>query len=163
MSQGRLFGSDVFDPKFIIIQILSLQAIYYSSSCAFTVLFDQLLGLNIHISQIFSTSVLNLQDAYSLASVLACILVSFILIISIVLIVERASKCLDFGSTILILHVVCVTFYEGFPTNLIWWGLNLVAFFVIVIVSEFLCIKIEQKEISLTWIDKKNEKKQALP
>lgn len=120
MSQGRLFGADAFDPKFILLQIGSLQAIYYTSFCALTILFSQLLGVHVNISQILSTSVFKYQDAYSLITILVSILVSILLIISIVVIVERASKCLDFGSTIFILHVFLVTIYEGFPKNLIW-------------------------------------------
>lgn len=38
-----------------------------------------------------------------------------------VLQVERAKKCLDFGSTCYIWHTIFVCWYSGWPQSFAWW------------------------------------------
>lgn len=52
-------------------------------------------------------------------------------------IVERAKKCLDFTSTLYIIHLAICSCYDGIPRNWEWWILQIVALAVMVILGEF--------------------------
>ena len=71
------------------------------------------------------------------------------MVFAIVVIVERANKCLDYASTIYILHLLMITFSDSFPLSLMWWIVNGGVLLITVLISELICIRIEQHEISL--------------
>ena len=52
------------------------------------------------------------------------------------MIVERAKKCLDFTSTLYIIHVVICSFYDGIPQNWEWWILQIAALALMVVLGE---------------------------
>lgn len=149
MREGKLYGSDDFNPVYILTQISCLIAVWYGSHSIFLVLFNNLFGMPTHLAQLFSASALDLQDSYSLISLFTVILGAVVLTVALVVVVERANKCLDFASTVYCVHVVGVWVYEGFPTLVMWWGVQVSCMVVVVLVSEFFCMKIEQQQISL--------------
>ena len=149
MREGKLYGSDDFNPIYILTQIAALVALWYSAQSILLVLFNNLFGLPTHLAQLFSTSALDLQDSYSLVAVLTTVLGAVVLTVALVVVVERANKCLDFASTVYCLHVVGVWMYEGFPVLVTWWGVQFASMITVILVSEFLCMKIEQQQISL--------------
>lgn len=61
--------------------------------------------------------------------------------------VGRSRKCLDFGSTINIFHLILCTFYAGFPTNFTWWFINISTATITVTFGEWLCIRKEMEAI----------------
>jgi hypothetical protein len=71
------------------------------------------------------------------------------MVFAIVFVVERAAKCLDYTATVYILHLAVLASYDGFPFAFMWWLVNGSIFLSTVLVSELVCIKIEQQEISL--------------
>lgn len=149
---GKLYGEDLFDPKFIINQILLLQSIFYLTLSTFILLFNQIFGIRYSLGQIFSAETYNLQDSYSLSAILSHILTALVLIFCMVLIVERAKKCFDYGSTLYLLHFIITWCINSFPLSLLWWGFHLGYMVVVVLGSEYFCMKIEQREIALTWM-----------
>ena len=154
---GKLFGSDAFDPRYIISQMLLLQCIFYSTHLSLTALLNMIFGLRSHLGQLFSTTSLEAQDSYSLVFILSSMLSVPFLVASLVYLVERTSKCLDFTATMYLLHLVFVCIYSGIPLSIVWWAVNGGALFITVLASEYICLKIEQQEISLTFSQKKSE------
>ena len=153
---GKLFGSDAFDPRYIISQMLLLQGIFYSTHLSLTALLNMIFGLRSHLGQLFSTTSLEAQDSYSLVFILSSMLSVPFLVASLVYLVERTSKCLDFTATMYLLHLVFVCIYSGIPLSIVWWAVNGGALFITVLASEYICLKIEQQEISLTFSQKKS-------
>ena len=149
MREGKLYGSDDFNPVYILTQIACLVSVWYSAQSVLLVLLNNLFGLPTHLAQLFSTSALDLQDSYSLVAVFSTVLGAAGLTLALVIVVERANKCLDFASTVYCLHVVAVWGYEGFPVLVTWWGVQFACMITVILVSEFLCMKIEQQQISL--------------
>lgn len=52
------------------------------------------------------------------------------------LIVERAKKCLDFTTTLYIIHVGMCFFYDGVPRNWEWYMLQMVSLVLMVVLGE---------------------------
>ena len=65
------------------------------------------------------------------------------------IIVEKAKKILDFVLTNFFVHLVICTIYNGFPSKFLWWLLNGVFITIVTLISEYITLKIEQKEIKL--------------
>ena len=95
------------------------------------------------------------------------------------LLVERAKKCLDFASTVYIVHIVACCAYGGFPRHLSWcashrklisarahvcmrsnanpmfpprcrWAVNLLALGITAVLGEWLCLQREMQDIPVT-------------
>lgn len=52
------------------------------------------------------------------------------------MIVERAKKCLDFTSTLYIIHLGICSFYDGVPRNWEWWMLQMASLALMVVLGE---------------------------
>ena len=154
---GKLFGSEIFDPKYIVSQILLLQAMFYLIHFTLTGFLNHVFGLANHLDQIFSSSVLINQDSYGLVFILSSLLSIPLLVCAIVYIVERTSKCLDFTGTIYFFHLIFVSYFSSVPTNLAWWGVNGGSLILVILLSEYICMKIERQEISLNFPYKKEK------
>jgi len=80
---------------------------------------------------------------------------AFAIGIAIRFIVQRAKKCLDFSSTVYLIHFLAVSASSGFPKEASWW-LNLaVDIAITAVLSEWLCLKQELKEIPLATIPRR--------
>jgi hypothetical protein len=150
MSKGVLYGSDEFNPRYILTQIFTLQSVFYASQGALTLLFDNLLGLPSHLAQLFSNEAFDHYDSYSLVALLVTALNSPVMILSLIFIVERANKVLDFTLTVYLFHFLLVWLVYGFPLSLQWWMIEGCAAVATVMLAEFLCLKIEQQEITFS-------------
>ena len=64
-------------------------------------------------------------------------------------IIKRAKKCLDYVSTIYIIHLFLCWMNEHFPKNWDWWIVNFCSFLIMAVLSEYLCIRKEMKVIKL--------------
>lgn len=64
-------------------------------------------------------------------------------------IIKRAKKCLDYVSTIYILHLFLCWMNDHFPSNWDWWIVNFCSFLIMAVLSEYLCIRKEMKVIKL--------------
>ncbi|KAL8551742.1 hypothetical protein ACS0TY_000710 [Phlomoides rotata] len=51
--------------------------------------------------------------------------------------VERAKKCLEFCETIYIIHLFICLFYEGWPSAMAWWVVNISGFAVMALLGEY--------------------------
>ncbi len=52
------------------------------------------------------------------------------------MIVERAKKCLDFTTTLYIIHLGVCSFYDGIPQNWEWWVLQMASLALMVVLGE---------------------------
>ena len=63
------------------------------------------------------------------------------------LIVERAKKCLDFTVTMYIIHLFICLIYGGLPSSIAWWVVNGIGAATMAVLGEWLCIRRELREI----------------
>lgn len=78
---------------------------------------------------------------------------SFLVSVAIQFVVKRAKKCLDFSATVYFIHLIAVSlFSNGIPKGASWWLCTFVNFAITAVVSEWLCLQDEMKEIPLASI-----------
>ncbi|KAF4663925.1 Integral membrane protein of the Golgi [Perkinsus chesapeaki] len=110
---GRFFGKETFDPKFICVQILAMQACYYLILVISASTLDRLCGVPVALSRFFRDD--NIGFSTTESSVMTSVLVLMSPLMSVILtyIVERAKKCLDFVVTYHIWHMASTTIEMG--------------------------------------------------
>mmetsp|Transcript_38419 Transcript_38419/g.89311 ORF Transcript_38419/g.89311 Transcript_38419/m.89311 type:complete len:231 (-) Transcript_38419:118-810(-) len=146
----RESGNENFFPCLILAQIVALQCFHYVG-LGVAVQFDHFVyGTTSTLDRIFTTWYLNLHAAGGWVDNTA-ILVSWGLYgaILLVLIIEKSKKCLDFGVTCFIIHVVVCTFYQEFPKTADWWIVNILGMIIMIIFGEYLCSRVELRDIPL--------------
>ena len=68
-----------------------------------------------------------------------------------ILIVDKAKNILDFVLTNFFIHLILCTINSGFPSNFVWWVIQGIILTLVTLISEFISLKIEQKEIKLDF------------
>lgn len=67
------------------------------------------------------------------------------------LIIERAKKCVDFTSTLFIIHTIACWSYKEFPQSWSWWSVHLVAAVNMAVLGEYLCSRRELQDIPIFY------------
>ena len=145
------FQQNDFNPKFIISNIILLFSTHYIINIFFTILFNSFFRTKLHINQIFSDEAIDLSSKYGYCYLCSLFFTNFFMIAGFVFIVDKAKKILDYVLTDFFIHLVLCTINCGFPSKFLWWVVNLTFVFLITIISEYISLKIEQKEIKLDF------------
>ncbi|KAF4720154.1 Integral membrane protein of the Golgi [Perkinsus olseni] len=170
-SGGRFFGKEVFNPKFICMQIVAMQACYYLLLVAGVCTLNQLCGLPVAVSRLFRDDNVGFGDTESTIMTTVLVLMSPLMSIVLTSIVERAKKCLDFVVTYHIWHLTSTWIQMGripsycstwdliphharimgyrLVVSVSWWLWPIAAATITVLLSEYLCMQLETREISL--------------
>jgi len=69
---------------------------------------------------------------------------------ALVVVVQRAQKCLDFSATVYILHLLACSIVGGFPRSWEWWVINIFGMIVMSIFGEYLCMRQEMRDIPMS-------------
>jgi len=144
------FYSSVWDPLLIICQICTMQSVFYLSLGLFLVIFGWMTNVLISLDQFLSFSEITVHTSSGLVTIFSFMATSIIGAVALMVVVERAKKCLDFAATMHIIHLMVCMFYSGFPTNWLWWLLMLATMIVTAVLGEYLCWRREMREIPLT-------------
>ncbi len=148
-NKKRFYGMySNFNSSLIILQIISMQMLFYSGLSLFYIFFDFTFGLPLHFGQFFHFSSFNTDHYYGIISIVSSFLNIPIIIIGLIYIVVKANKVLDFISTVYIIHLIICLFYNKFVFfNIGWIFINGVCFLMTVLIGEYICLKFEQQEI----------------
>eukprot|EP01100_Stratorugosa_tubuloviscum_P002454 TRINITY_DN1574_c0_g1_i1.p1 TRINITY_DN1574_c0_g1~~TRINITY_DN1574_c0_g1_i1.p1 ORF type:complete len:153 (+),score=47.09 TRINITY_DN1574_c0_g1_i1:256-714(+) len=138
---------NVWDPILILLQICTMQSIFYVCSASFAGVLNWLVESPLTLDQIFRARYLTLSQFSGQITILIFTTTAIICALSLVLVVERSRKCLDFAFTIYFNHFLFCCFYAGFPKTFMWWIVNICCLFVTSLLSEYLCRKKEMREI----------------
>lgn len=65
-------------------------------------------------------------------------------------IVCRAKQCLDFTSTLHFWHILAVILYDKIPFQASFWLLQVFSLVISTVLSEYICLKLETREIFLS-------------
>jgi protein SYS1 len=138
-----------FDPKLIVLQILTLQALYYLSLSTLLVIFHLILDASISMNQIFGSDELNFVSLVGAANVMSVLGAAVGGAFLLAKIVERSKKCVDFTFTLFFLHILLCCQYDGFPMRWEWWLAHAMASTGMATLGEYLCALREMEEIPL--------------
>lgn len=143
---GKLFaGNRGFDPKTIIMEIISMQFTYYFTLSCCLIVVDFIFGKYSHHGQIFCPTSFDLSLPYSFVTVLSNVINIIFVVVAQAFIVEKAKKCLDHVVTIFFIHLICVWIYNGrFPFSFEWWIIHIALITVTTVLSEMVCMRLEQ-------------------
>ncbi|KAI9911385.1 hypothetical protein PsorP6_008780 [Peronosclerospora sorghi] len=168
----KFYGAAQWAPKLIILQILSLQLfnvgfcmvqIFAIQQCSHYVAQGLILGIchgaHVTLDQFFAYHTQTITTVNGLKNCFAIIATSFVSALCLMLFVERAKKCLDFGVTLYFIDFLVQCFYSvrplllanemEFPKMWDWWLVHLVALCVTVLLGEYLCSRRELEEIPM--------------
>eukprot|EP01116_Phalansterium_solitarium_P013888 TRINITY_DN3133_c0_g1_i1.p2 TRINITY_DN3133_c0_g1~~TRINITY_DN3133_c0_g1_i1.p2 ORF type:complete len:150 (-),score=18.75 TRINITY_DN3133_c0_g1_i1:518-946(-) len=126
-----------------------MQCLFYLSMGILLVLLDKVSGQALSLDQLFSSDGLDLRGQYGWVVCSAYLMASLSCAGFLVLIVERAKKCLDFAVTTFFVHLLLCCLWAGFPKSWIWWGINVLAVVVTAVVGEYFCMRRQLHEIPL--------------
>uniref|UniRef100_A0A915I9N5 Protein SYS1 homolog n=1 Tax=Romanomermis culicivorax TaxID=13658 RepID=A0A915I9N5_ROMCU len=169
MNGAISFRSSVWDPFTIIVQIIALQFIFYSSLSLLFVLVDYMMDANRSLDQIFRHDVNCQRQRFERQKNYIYIFNEFIFVsmlcfgepknfkcyffsaFGLLNIVRRAKSCLDFATTIVFWHLIFCWFYtNNFPLTFVWWLLQFICIATSTVLGEYLCMKQEMKAIPLS-------------
>ena len=111
---------------------------------------DFVFSLRPHLGQLFSPTAFDLTLNYSFVTIFANVLNMPLMVLAQAYIVEKANKCLDFIATIFFYHLLATCFTFKFPTSLQWWLTHALLVTCTVLISEYVCLKLETAEIKLS-------------
>lgn len=146
------FYPSEFDPRLICAQILLVQALTYAGLGMWLLLLNGLAGRaasSISLVHMFSYKAISLTQNGGWIAIAAYILNSVTGGCFLMIVVERAKKCLDFAATAHILHLCLCYLYAGFPDTWEWWVVNLLSLLAMSLMGEYLCMRREMQDILL--------------
>ena len=139
-----------FDPLLILLQIMCLISLYYGLSGALHLLLSWALTIVPDSGLLLSDIAFSLSSTYGWVALAARLIHLPFMAMSLSLIVEKAKLCWDFVLTLFLFHLFVCTCTYSFPLRLSWWLLEGAYFVVLVFTCEFICMRIETKEIKLS-------------
>ena len=143
-------GNIGFDPFLVVTQICLLQALHYLSVGAVMVAVYGLATLQAPtLGMIFDPSLLDLTTSEGLAIAVSQLASAVLGAYYLLHVVGRSKKCLDFAVTLYVFHTIAAALFSSFPTNGVWWMLTLADLCAMTLVSEYLCMKRELREIAI--------------
>uniref|UniRef100_A0A1I8A4W2 Protein SYS1 homolog n=1 Tax=Steinernema glaseri TaxID=37863 RepID=A0A1I8A4W2_9BILA len=118
--------------------------VFYSVQCFLMTLLGYVATFQPSIHYIFTAQVFRPMMVIQLLTSLAT---AFALSV----VVQRAKQCLDFVCTIHFWHLLAVICYaRAFPTQISWWLLQLICIVISTVLGEYLCMRVETREIPLS-------------
>lgn len=95
---------------------------------------------------------IHVTDSGGQSVILSFVLNAFVGALALRFIVGRTKLCLDFSCTFHFVHLIICWFYNAsFPSTFSWWFLNAICVTTMCVAGEFLCLKIEMKEIPVGY------------
>ncbi|XP_065177717.1 protein SYS1 homolog [Sycon ciliatum] len=140
------FRSSVWDPLLIISQIVFMQSQFYVLFCLYLLIFTGMAHIQPTLTHVLSSKMLVTWHqgwpiilSYSLSALSGAISLRYA--------VRRSKNCMDFTVTMFFMHALlsCVT--RGFPFAWQWWVVTSVSATVMVVLGEWLCMRMEMADI----------------
>ncbi|XP_011623356.1 protein SYS1 homolog [Amborella trichopoda] len=144
------YGAVVWDPWLIVAQIVCLQCLYYMTLGFFIWVLVGARVPRLTLVYFFDYSALNASTVTGWCVIASFLMSAFSGAGYMLLLIERAKKCLDFSATLFIIHLFISIIYGGWPSSLTWWVVNGTGLAVMALLGEWLCIRRELREIPIT-------------
>lgn len=151
-------GSEQFNPRMIFYQIIAIQSLFYFSFVSFGIFLALICGVSgIVLSSFFDFKQYTFDTAQSTIVVISLWTSLAGLAFLLPRVIERTRKCLDFVLTVAILHLLLTCLVSGFPARIAWWSVWTVGCVACTLLSEYLCLRIEQREIRYGPVDEEEK------
>ncbi|KAI3660481.1 hypothetical protein MP638_004310 [Amoeboaphelidium occidentale] len=150
LGSGSSFRVTFWDPWLIISQILCIQSTVYFF-WSLIIYFASFMSENSpSLSQVLTSK----QYTFEYISGWTFIFLYFLCTTlvgaaSIAITVGKLRQCLDFGCTFFFLHLLLCSFYHKIPDNFLWWACTFINLTCMVLLAEYLCMRIELMPISI--------------
>lgn len=143
------YGPKVWDPVLIVSQIIAVQCLWYLSlGCLLWLLLGPYVPrLSLH--HLLDWRWISFRSFAGWMVVVANLLNALAASVYLMIVVERAKKCLDFASTLYFVHLMACLTYSGFSHSFAWWAVNLTGLVVTAILGEWLCLRREMRDIEV--------------
>ncbi len=138
-----------FFPILILSNIGILFTITYISQFIFSFILTLIFQLIFHPSLITGHEQYDFTSNYSTVSIISLLLSSIIMILSFVVIVEKANKIIDYALTNFLLMIIFNWIVDSFPILYSYWIVMGIQLTVIILVSEYISLNIESQNIKL--------------
>jgi hypothetical protein len=149
---AKLFSKNTnFNPILITSQIILVISIFYVSFISTTMLHNSFFGLQLHIDQILSSEAFDFQSTYGYCALTASLNTHIIMTIVFIVFIEKANRIFDYALTTFFLHLILTTLNSQFPMNLGWWLVNLALFAVTIVISEYISLRLDQRDITVDF------------
>uniref|UniRef100_A0A7C9DYL0 Protein SYS1 homolog n=1 Tax=Opuntia streptacantha TaxID=393608 RepID=A0A7C9DYL0_OPUST len=143
------YGSQAWDPWLIVAQIVCLECLYYLTLGLFLALLVGTRVSKMSLFYLFDYAAVTASTVTGWGVIASFLLTSLAGAGYLLYLIERAKKCLDFSATLYIIHLFICIVYGGWPSSFTWWMVNIIGLAVMALLSEFLCMKQEQREIPI--------------
>ena len=151
--RGRLYGREAFAPGKICSQIALLQLLHTGTLSLLTFAGCALVGAPWSLAVILSTHYCSVTTRLGWIVISASILTALATAWYVSIIVGRLKKSVDFCFTNTFLFVVAVWARNAaFPASATWWVVTVLSFIVTAVLAEFLCVRREMLDISVSDI-----------
>ncbi|KAG0339994.1 hypothetical protein BG000_000923 [Podila horticola] len=149
-SNNSSFRATQWDPVLILSQIVCLQSLWYLSISTIVYTLFRFAGAELSLDAILNYHEVRADNAQGMLLGFAWLLNSVVGVYLLLKIVARARLVLDFSLTLLLYHVLMVTYYSGHvPSSFLWWALNGTTAGVMIFGGEYVCMQLEMEPIIL--------------
>ena len=144
------YGAVGFDPLYILAQIVAVQCLYYLGlGTALFVCVGPFVPTSLTTSLIFDYRAITVQTSVGVLTIVSFLAAGALGSVVLLVVVERAKKCLDHAVTCFLVHLLMSSASFGFPRRADWWMLHVVLVAVMAVLGEWLCIQKEMREIPI--------------
>lgn len=141
------YGPRVFDPLLIIAQIVVLQCLWYISlGCLLWLLLGPYVA-HLTLHHFFDWRWFSFRTFTGWMVIIAHTFNALAAAAYLMLVVERAKKCLDFAATLYLIHSVICFSCSGFSRSFAWWLTVATGLAITAVLSEWLCLQREMRDI----------------
>ncbi|XP_015789010.1 protein SYS1 homolog [Tetranychus urticae] len=144
------FRLTVWDPILITSQILTIQALFYTSLAILIYVVDCIYVESPSLTHIFTYQIMTIKSGHNILIILSYLINAVCGSFYLWYFVGRAKPCLDYSATCYVVHLIVSWVYNGyFPNTWSWWILNVISASLMCIFGEYLCMQTEIKAIPL--------------
>eukprot|EP01105_Mastigella_eilhardi_P024135 TRINITY_DN6231_c0_g1_i1.p1 TRINITY_DN6231_c0_g1~~TRINITY_DN6231_c0_g1_i1.p1 ORF type:complete len:160 (-),score=40.83 TRINITY_DN6231_c0_g1_i1:114-593(-) len=139
-----------WDPVGIVAQMVCVQALFYlGATSALFVLDAVAVGEHVTARQLFSPHEASIAFARGWIVVGAFVINAAFSSVCLMVVVEKAKKCLDFAATEQLFHILaCIAYSREIPfRHPVWWILQVTCVLITYALGEYLCVRKELREL----------------
>lgn len=136
-----------FDPIYIVLQIITLQSLFYLLYVFVVVSLDGIFSIRPALSQILSSTAVIPDSLKGIVGFSAFIITCASSSLLFYYVIERSRLCLDFALTLLIIHILIITaITRRIPISILFYLCISCGLFIMTVLSEYACYRREVRD-----------------
>jgi hypothetical protein len=151
-----------FFPVLILSQIFLILSLFYLIYAFFTLLFNELFSLNLHIDQMLSGNNMDFESQYGVPNLIAYFFTNLLMIAVYIILVENPKQIVDYTLTNFFFHFIFTSLNSHIPLNLSWLLINIIFLIIVTLIAEYISLRKRQRPIGLSFLDKPKKEVKAI-